>query len=98
MLSLYKGVSKSAAKRALDELLGMGAPVSISWTQVNEAVNLWAEQFAGERIRLITIPQKDGAGEGCSVEQFWQAIVRPCQELEGSLAKFGLKGLPLRSD
>ena len=53
MLSLYKGVSRNAAKRALDELLGMGAPVSISWTQVNEAVNLWAEQFAGQRITMI---------------------------------------------
>jgi HK97 family phage portal protein len=51
---LLKGISTAASKRALDELLGTGAPISISWTQVNQAVNLWADQFVGERIKMIT--------------------------------------------
>lgn len=87
MLSLYKGVSRNAAKRALDQLLGMGAPVSVSWTQVNEAVNLWAEQFAGQRITMINDATKKMVQEKVVA---WNNSGKPLSDLVKNLeGEFG---------
>ena len=66
----------------------MGAPVSISWTQVNEAVNLWAEQFAGQRITMINDATKKMVQEKVVV---WNNSGKPLsdlvKDLEGEFGK-----------
>jgi SPP1 gp7 family putative phage head morphogenesis protein len=85
---LLKGISTAASKRALDELLGTGAPLSISWTQVNQAVNLLADQFVGDRIKLITDSTKRMVRDKVTA---WNNSGKPlndlAKDLEGEFGK-----------
>jgi len=90
--SLFRSITTDASRRAYNELLGYGSPISISWTQVNEAVNLWADQFVGERITMITDATKRMVQEKVVA---WNNTGKPMKDLINDLkGEFG----PVRAE